>query len=363
MRRHGDAGRAGRRQVAAVAVLIELGFLSGRDKLGGAAAHLAPDRLTLPVDWSLGPEPVRPGSRRARSADRDDPVAVRSTAWPTSFSLPRLTTRPPPRRRRADPHAHPAGADRHRTSGSDPVLEPLFRVVRNTHPKADLAIVEKAYKTAEKCHGDQTRRSGDPYITHPLAVTTILAELGMTPPTLCAALLHDTVEDTAYTLDAAARRLRRRGRAARRRRHQARQGQLRRLRAGRDDPQDDRRDEQGHPGPGHQARRPAAQHAHAALPPAGDPGADRQRDPRDLRPAGPPARHEHDQVGARGPRVRHPAPQGLRRDRPAGRRARAGARRVPGHGDRPGAAGPARRRRSRPPSPAGRSTTTRSTRR
>jgi len=87
-----------------------------------------------------------------------------------------------------------------RGSSSDPVLEPLFRVVRETHPKADLAIVEKAYKTAEQYHRGQTRKSGDPYITHPLAVTTILAELGMTPPTLCAALLHDTVEDTPYTL-------------------------------------------------------------------------------------------------------------------------------------------------------------------
>ena len=47
------------------------------------------------------------------------------------------------------------------------------------------------------------RKSGDPYITHPLAVTTILAELGMTPATLAAALLHDTVEDTAYSLGAA----------------------------------------------------------------------------------------------------------------------------------------------------------------
>ena len=47
----------------------------------------------------------------------------------------------------------------------------------------------------------QMRKSGDAYITHPLAVTTILAELGMTPPTLAAALLHDTVEDTAYSLD------------------------------------------------------------------------------------------------------------------------------------------------------------------
>jgi guanosine-3',5'-bis(diphosphate) 3'-pyrophosphohydrolase len=84
----------------------------------------------------------------------------------------------------------------------NPVLEPLFRIVRGTHPKADLAIVERAYLTAERLHRGQLRKSGDPYITHPLAVATILAELGMTPPTLCAALLHDTVEDTTYTLDA-----------------------------------------------------------------------------------------------------------------------------------------------------------------
>ena len=113
---------------------------------------------------------------------------------------------------------------------------------------------------------DQLRKSGDPYITHPLAVAQILAELGMTPPTLCAALLHDTVEDTAYTLDAAARGLRRRGRRPRRRRHQARQGQVRRGGPGRDRPQDGRGDGPRHPGAGHQARRPAAQHAHDALP-------------------------------------------------------------------------------------------------
>jgi GTP diphosphokinase / guanosine-3',5'-bis(diphosphate) 3'-diphosphatase len=88
-----------------------------------------------------------------------------------------------------------------RGQSSDPVLEPLFRVVRNTHPKADLAIVERAYRLAEQLHRGQIRRSGDPFITHPLAVASILAELGMTPPTLCAALLHDTVEDTPYTLD------------------------------------------------------------------------------------------------------------------------------------------------------------------
>jgi GTP pyrophosphokinase len=89
-------------------------------------------------------------------------------------------------------------SQRHQT---DPALEPLFRIVRNTHPKADLGVVEKAYHTAARAHAGQKRRSGDPYITHPLAVTTILAELGMTPPTLAAALLHDTVEDTDYDLD------------------------------------------------------------------------------------------------------------------------------------------------------------------
>jgi len=87
-----------------------------------------------------------------------------------------------------------------RTSTANPALEPLARIVRGIHPKADMAPVERAYEVAERMHADQRRRSGDPYITHPLAVATILAELGMTPPTLCAALLHDTIEDTPYTL-------------------------------------------------------------------------------------------------------------------------------------------------------------------
>ncbi|UDY25379.1 bifunctional (p)ppGpp synthetase/guanosine-3',5'-bis(diphosphate) 3'-pyrophosphohydrolase [Nocardioides sp. Kera G14] len=88
-----------------------------------------------------------------------------------------------------------------KSGAGNPVLEPLFRAVRANHPKADLALLERAYVTAEKHHRGQMRKSGDPYITHPLAVTTILAELGMTEPTLVAALLHDTVEDTPYTLE------------------------------------------------------------------------------------------------------------------------------------------------------------------
>jgi GTP diphosphokinase / guanosine-3',5'-bis(diphosphate) 3'-diphosphatase len=89
-----------------------------------------------------------------------------------------------------------------RPPSSNPVLEPLFRAVRANHAKADLALLERAYAVADKWHTGQMRKSGDPYITHPLAVTTILADIGMTEPTLVAALLHDTVEDTAYTLDA-----------------------------------------------------------------------------------------------------------------------------------------------------------------
>src|SRR6478752_764216 len=88
-----------------------------------------------------------------------------------------------------------------RPPSSNPVLEPLFRAVRANHAKADLALLERACAVADKWHTGQMRKSGDPYITHPLAVTTILADIGMTEPTLVAALLHDTVEDTPYTLD------------------------------------------------------------------------------------------------------------------------------------------------------------------
>src|SRR6187431_1392047 len=88
-----------------------------------------------------------------------------------------------------------------RSQPGNPVLEPLFRSVRANHPKADLALLERAYQIAERMHGAQMRKSGDPYITHPLAVTSILADIGMTEPTLVAALLHDTVEDTPYTLE------------------------------------------------------------------------------------------------------------------------------------------------------------------
>jgi GTP diphosphokinase / guanosine-3',5'-bis(diphosphate) 3'-diphosphatase len=86
-------------------------------------------------------------------------------------------------------------------SAVNPVLEPLVAVHKGHFPKANLALLQKAYEVAEERHADQMRRSGDPYITHPLAVANILAELGMDTTTLVAALLHDTVEDTGYTME------------------------------------------------------------------------------------------------------------------------------------------------------------------
>jgi GTP pyrophosphokinase len=87
------------------------------------------------------------------------------------------------------------------TESHSPILEPLLRIVRANNPKEDFELITRAFSVAEKHHEGQKRKSGDPYITHPVAVATILAELGMTGPTLAAALLHDTVEDTSYTLE------------------------------------------------------------------------------------------------------------------------------------------------------------------
>ncbi|MFF7971255.1 HD domain-containing protein [Streptomyces sp. NPDC007905] len=72
---------------------------------------------------------------------------------------------------------------------------------RAHHPDADLEPLHRAYVLAESSHRGQMRKSGEPYITHPLAVTLILAELGAETTTLTASLLHDTVEDTDVTLD------------------------------------------------------------------------------------------------------------------------------------------------------------------
>ncbi|MDD7582378.1 RelA/SpoT family protein [Corynebacterium sp. 32222D000AT] len=83
----------------------------------------------------------------------------------------------------------------------NPVLEPLLSIHREFHPRADVELLNNAYETAERLHEGVMRKSGDPYITHPLAVATIAAEIGMDTTTVAAALLHDTVEDTDYSLE------------------------------------------------------------------------------------------------------------------------------------------------------------------
>jgi len=80
-------------------------------------------------------------------------------------------------------------------------VDRLIKTVRTHHPKADIALIERAYTAAERAHSGQLRKSGEPYITHPIAVAQILADLGIGAKTVAAALLHDTVEDTDYTLD------------------------------------------------------------------------------------------------------------------------------------------------------------------
>jgi GTP pyrophosphokinase len=83
----------------------------------------------------------------------------------------------------------------------DSVLQPLVDRFQARHPKADTALIEQAYSVARDAHQDQVRRSGDAYITHPVGVAMVLADLGLDDVTIAAALLHDAVEDTPVTLE------------------------------------------------------------------------------------------------------------------------------------------------------------------
>jgi len=81
------------------------------------------------------------------------------------------------------------------------LLKPLITGLQEHHPKADVAEVERAFEVARTAHVGQTRKSGEDYITHPVEVTQILIDLGLDQETIIASLLHDTVEDTPYSLD------------------------------------------------------------------------------------------------------------------------------------------------------------------
>ena len=80
-------------------------------------------------------------------------------------------------------------------------LQDILTRVQSYHPQADLDLVQKTYAFAAQAHDGQLRRSGDPYVVHPLGVASIIAELKLDVPSICAGLLHDAVEDTSATTD------------------------------------------------------------------------------------------------------------------------------------------------------------------
>jgi GTP pyrophosphokinase len=142
------------------------------------------DDLPVPTPTSRGPSPEAPPIRAPSPRDTEaratsDPGASggagRRFARLARFGVPRTS--------------------------SNRVLDPLVAVMRANDPKVDTTLVERAFEVADGAHEGQLRKSGQPYITHPVTVATILAELGMPPEVLAAALLHDTVEDTSYSID------------------------------------------------------------------------------------------------------------------------------------------------------------------
>lgn len=83
----------------------------------------------------------------------------------------------------------------------DVTIEDVLQEVKTHNKKADLKLIKKAYNYAYSHHGDQKRRSGEPYIIHPIQVAYILSSLGLDDATICAALMHDLVEDTEVTVE------------------------------------------------------------------------------------------------------------------------------------------------------------------
>ncbi|GHH92445.1 GTP pyrophosphokinase [Streptomyces capillispiralis] len=179
------------------------------------AQHLTAAKPESASAAAAKPAPTTPQAKNdprgpvqhAQAAPVDKPEQPRPKPAPSERSAPvvRPNTGQPARSGSSNRvRARLARLGVQRANPYNPVLEPLLRIVRSNDPKienATLRQIESAYQVAERWHRGQKRKSGDPYITHPLAVTTILAELGMDPATLMAGLLHDTVEDTEYGLE------------------------------------------------------------------------------------------------------------------------------------------------------------------
>ncbi len=181
----GDVATTGGAEAGATHALPGQPDAAGEDTVASPPADAGPAELDTDQESAVDETATAPGSRslngRSASTSRSAGAGRGAGSGRAARRLARL------------------GATR--GGGINPVLEPMIKTLRATHPKADVRLIEHAYDVAAHWHTGQKRKSGDPYITHPLAVATILAELGMNSETLCAALLHDTVEDTDYALD------------------------------------------------------------------------------------------------------------------------------------------------------------------
>lgn len=159
------------------------------------ATNPQPSALPEPSAATAHTEPLEQASTSEQPAladNADHPEVATSNASATQVAAHHLPHQPHRRRfARRSTTRLPVPFD----------IEPIYRIVKANYPKDDFAPVTRAFHVASHYHQGQMRKSGQPYISHPVAVTTLLAELGMNIPTLCAALLHDTVEDTAYTLE------------------------------------------------------------------------------------------------------------------------------------------------------------------
>ncbi|MDQ1658634.1 MAG: diphosphokinase / guanosine-3,5-bis(diphosphate) 3-diphosphatase [Cryptosporangiaceae bacterium] len=176
-----DAGPMGRDDAAAT--LPTLGAVAKPPAAAPATAPFPP-----PATYSPPPPPPPPVAA---------PVVHPAEPPPAAGSLTERADHEPPHRNLVRALLSWSYGGR---PSAPPEVGPLITIHKAAHPRADVRMLTRAYRVAERLHSGQMRRSGDPYITHPLAVATILGELGMDTTTLAAALLHDTVEDTRYTL-------------------------------------------------------------------------------------------------------------------------------------------------------------------
>ena len=151
----------------------------------------------------------------------------------------------------------------------DELYQELIQCVQKYHPSDDISMIEKAYKVASEAHKNQFRKSGEPYIIHPLNVAIILADLKLDKETIVAGILHDVVEDTVMTEEDLRREF---------------GDDVALLVAVRGPAQDVPRHGEGYPRHYDQTGGSSAQYAHVEVQDAGEPAEDCQGDAGDLLP-------------------------------------------------------------------------------